>query len=83
MLTLSGEGGVSNMLTNFNKGGGEVKAMLMLARGFEHRYRKPQFFKTKFAFQGVILLFSIMYSSGKVSTVKKSKWYFEPGSHFP
>ena len=34
-LTLRGEGGVSDMLTNVNKGGGGVITMLTLARGIE------------------------------------------------
>ena len=57
MITLRGEGGVSNMLTNVNKGGGGVKSMLTLARGIEVRYSKTQIFVTKFAFLGVISFF--------------------------
>ena len=42
------------MLTNVKKGGGGVKIMLMLPRGVEARYRKPQIFLAKYAFQGAI-----------------------------
>ena len=74
ILTPRREGGVSNMLTNVYKceGGSRVKTMFMLARGVEASYRKPKIYAVKFAFQGAIFLFSIIDSSGKLSTVKKS-----------
>ena len=34
-VNTEGEGGVSDMLTNVNKGGGGVMTMLTLARGIE------------------------------------------------
>ena len=52
-----GEGGVSNMLTNVNKGGRGFKSMLTLARGIEVRYSKSQIFVTKFALLAVVCCF--------------------------
>ena len=73
---LGGRGGVSNLLTNVNKGEG-VKTMSMLARGVEARYRKPQNFATKFVFQGAILLFSIIHSSGQCNQQGRIKLSFQ------
>ena len=45
---------------------------------------KLKFLYTKFAFQGVTLLFSIKYNSGVIvggKTMNQIKLYFKPGSH--